>query len=129
MNKMDEFTVLMDVLRPDVVGITESWVTAEVDGAELGMNGYVLFRMDRASAVERRGGGVLLYVREELSPVEFCPTTEYPEHVWCRLGDVDGRGLLLGVCYRTASPVFGYDINARLRDMLTELRSESVVNG
>ena len=59
--------------------------------------------------------------------MEFCPTTEYPEHVWCRLGDVDGRGLLLGVCYRTASPVFGYDINARLRDMLTELRSERVL--
>ena len=27
MNKMDKFTVLMDVLRPDVVGITESWAT------------------------------------------------------------------------------------------------------
>ena len=55
-NKMDEFTVLMDVLRPDVVGITESWATADVDGAELGINGYVMFRKDRSSTVERSGG-------------------------------------------------------------------------
>ena len=103
MNKMDEFIVLMDVLRPDVVGITESWASTEVDGAELGVSGCVLFRVDRSSTVERRGGGGLLYVREELSPVEFHPSTEYPEHVWCRLGDVDGRGLLVGVCYRTSS--------------------------
>ena len=77
--------------------------------------------------MERRGGGVLLYVREELSPVEFCPSTEYPEHVWCRLGDVDGKGLLLGVCYRTVSLVFSYDISTRLRELLTELRGERVL--
>ena len=73
--------VLMDVLRPDVVGITESWASTEVDGAELGVGGYELFRVDRSSTVERRGGGVLLYVREELSPVEFHPSTQ-----WCSRG-------------------------------------------
>ena len=88
-----------------------------MDGAELRISGYVLFRKDRSSTVERRGGGVLLFVREVLSPVEFNPLTEYPEHVWCRLGDVGRRGLLLGICYRTASHVFGYDINARLREL------------
>ena len=61
-------------------------------------------------------------MREELSPEEICPSTEYPEHVWCRLGDVNGRGQLLGVCYRTASQMFDYDINTRLRELLTELR-------
>ena len=55
----------------------------------------------RIGQVWWRGGGVLLYVKEELSPVEFHTSTEYPEHVWCRLGDVDcrwariiGRGML-----------------------------------
>ena len=57
---------------------------------------YVLFRIDRSSTVERRGSGVLLYVREELSPVEFHPSTEYPEQVWCRLGDVGERGFTVG---------------------------------
>ena len=88
---------------------------------------YVFFRRDRSSTVESRGGGVLLYVREELSPVEFISLTEYPEHVWCRLGDVGRRGLLLGVCYRTASQVFGYDINARLRELLIELKDDRVL--
>ena len=58
MNKMDEFMVLMDVLRPDVVGITESWALMEVDGAELAVSGYELFRLDRSSTVER---GVVVY--------------------------------------------------------------------
>ena len=49
-----------------------------------------------SSTVERRGGGVLLYVREELSPVEFCPSTEYPEQVWCRLGMSMGNDCCLG---------------------------------
>ena len=71
MNKMNEFMALMDVLRPDIVGVTESWAREEVDEAELSIGGYVLFRKDRSYEVERRGGGVLLYVREELSPVEF----------------------------------------------------------
>ena len=62
MNKMNEFMALMDVLRPDVVGVTESWAREEVDEAELGIDGYVLFRKDRSCAVERKGGGVLLYM-------------------------------------------------------------------
>ena len=41
MNKMDEFVVLMDVLRPDVMGVTESWASAEVEDAELSISGYV----------------------------------------------------------------------------------------
>ena len=59
--------------------------------------------------------------------MEFIPLTEYPEHVWCRLGDVGRRGLLLGVCYRTASQGFGYDINARLRELLIELKDDRVL--
>ena len=110
-----------------MVGITESWASEEVDGAELGISGYVLFRKDRPSAIERRGGGVLLYVREELTPVEFHPRTEYPEHIWCRLGDDKGKGLLVGVCYRTGSQIFDYDLSARIREMLTELRDDRVL--
>ena len=109
------------------MGVTESWAREEVDEAELSIGGYVLFRKDRSYEVERRGGGVLLYVREELSPVEFHTSTEYPEHVWCRLGDDKGRGLLVGVCYRTTSLMFDCDVNARLREVLTELRDERVL--
>ena len=127
MNKMNEFMALMDVLRSDIVGVTESWARKEVDEAEFSIGGYVLFRKDRSCGVDRRGGGVLLYVREELSPVEFHTSTEYPEHVWCRLGDDMGRGLLVGVCYRTTSLVFDCDVNARLREVLTELRDERVL--
>ena len=41
--------------------------------------------------------------------------------------DVDGRGLLVGVCYRISSQVFEYDINARIREVLAELRDDRVL--
>ena len=34
---------------------------------------------------------------------------------------------MLGVCYRRASPVFGSDINARLRELLVELKDDRVL--
>ena len=39
MNKLDEFAASMDVLKPNVVGITESWASAVVDEAEMGISG------------------------------------------------------------------------------------------
>ena len=38
--------------------------------AELGLEGYVMFRKDR---MERKGGGVLLYVKDTISVYEVYP--------------------------------------------------------
>ena len=81
------------------------------------MAGYVRFRKDRQdSEVMRGGGGMLLYVREELSPVEFKTDTFYPEHIWCRILDNQRREILIGVCYRTTSiGIFDCDEHEQLR--------------
>ena len=44
---------------PHIIGIAESWANKDITDAELGLEGYVMFRNDRMG---RRGGGVL-YVK------------------------------------------------------------------
>jgi len=81
-----------------VIKITESWATPQITDSELSINGYMLFRVDRQGEEVTRRGGVMLYVKECFSPVEFRPRSEFPEHVWCRVLDDWGQELLVRVC-------------------------------
>ena len=48
---------------PHIIGITESWANKDILDAELGLNGYAMFRNNR---IGRRGGRVILYIKEEI---------------------------------------------------------------
>ena len=55
--------------KPEIVGITETWShtnTRDYEG-EFDLAGYSMFKKDR---INKEGGGVLLYVREYLNPVD-----------------------------------------------------------
>ena len=56
-NKENEFNIMVDDIKPHIIGITESWANNDITDAELGLEGYVMFRKGR---VGRRGGGVLI---------------------------------------------------------------------
>ena len=47
--------------------VTESWATSEISDSELSLDGFALFRKDRCDVRPGKGGGVLLYVSNELS--------------------------------------------------------------
>ena len=89
MNKLDDLVATVCVLRPDIVGITETWASERVDDAELMIAGYDMFRCDRPSSF--RGGGVLLYVREELNAIGYETKSKFPEQIWCKIFDRKGR--------------------------------------
>ena len=74
---MDELTAIVNLWEPDVVGVTERWASENNFDTEYELEGYRMFRHDRPSG--NRGGGVLLYARNELEPIEVVPRTEYPE--------------------------------------------------
>ena len=66
---MDSFRALMVVEKPDIVGITETWIsttTTDFEG-EYDLLGYKMFKRDR---IGKKGGGVLLYIKESLNPVD-----------------------------------------------------------
>ena len=60
MNKIDEITNLIDVNHVDIACVTETWLSDEVPPCVTGIDGYTCERRDR---VDRRGGGVLIYIR------------------------------------------------------------------
>ena len=46
-NKKNELNIMVDDIKPHIICITESWAHNDITYAELGLEGYVLFRKDR----------------------------------------------------------------------------------
>ena len=83
-NKKNELNIMVEDTDPHIIGITESWANIDITYAELGLTGYVMFRKDR---IGRRGGGVILYVKESIEAYEIKLEREADcnEAVWCKI--------------------------------------------
>ena len=66
-NTKDELNIMVDDIKPHIIGITESRANNDITDAELGQEGYAMFRKDRMG---RRGGGVLLYIKDTIPAYE-----------------------------------------------------------
>ena len=62
-NKKTELNIMVYDIKPHITGITESWTNDDITDAELGLEGNVMFRKYR---IGRRGGGVLLYIKDTI---------------------------------------------------------------
>ena len=97
-NKKNELNIIVDDIKPHIIGITESWANNDITDAELGLEGYEMFRKD---IIERRGGGVLLYIKETIPAyeVQLQEEADCNEAIWCKL--VTGHTTVtIGVVYR-----------------------------
>ena len=120
-NKVDLFKATVFDLQPNIIGVTESWVTDKIFDSELHLDNYRTFRCDRQTG--NRGGGVLLYIKDDLNPMEFHIDTEYDEQVWCYIGD-----LLVGICYRSSNlEIVGQDNETKLMKILHEVCNKHVL--
>ena len=83
-NKKDELNIMADDIKPHIIGITETWANNDVTDAELGLEGYAMFRKDRMG---RRGGGVLLYIKDNIPAyeVQLQEEADCNEAIWCKL--------------------------------------------
>ena len=63
-----------------------------------------MLRKDRAIGDKIRGGGVALYIKNEISVTARDDLTEanFPESIWCNI-EIGGEKTLVGVCYRPPS--------------------------
>ena len=96
-NKKNELDIMVDEIK-HIIGITESWANNDITDAELRLEGYVMFRKDRMG---RRGGGVLLYIKETIPAyeVQLQEESDCNEAIWCKL--VTGHTTVtIGVVYR-----------------------------
>lgn len=104
MNKIDELELYLTQEKPDLLGITETWTYEDVQDSEICVEGYTLLRKDRAIGDKIRGGGVALYIKNEISVTARDDLTEanFPESIWCNI-EIGGEKTLVGVCYRPPS--------------------------
>ena len=95
-----EATVSSEVL--DVIAIVETWATPDDDDL-LKLRGYNIFRRDRTN---RKGGGVLIYVRDDINCSDISIKFNDPlsihevEIIWVELTFSENKKVALGVCYR-----------------------------
>ena len=45
-NKKNDLNIMIDDIKLHIIGITESWANNDITYAELGLEGYVMFRKD-----------------------------------------------------------------------------------
>ncbi|PIK40492.1 hypothetical protein BSL78_22653 [Apostichopus japonicus] len=87
-------------------GITESWLREDIDSAEVSHPGYVVYRQDRRDTHNGVGGGVLLYVRDDIVSVEKSQLQgSFVNSVWCELSTNNSKRsrdvITDGVVYRS----------------------------
>ena len=108
---------------PHILGITEYWATTDISDAELGLTGYVMFRKD---IIGRRGGGVILHIKESIQTYEnkLQKEAECKEAVWCNI--VTGNSTLtVGIAYR--SPSISIDENEKVQNATKEVSKRDCI--
>ncbi|XP_048786380.1 uncharacterized protein LOC125686444 [Lagopus muta] len=98
-NKQEELEICVRSHGYDLIAITETWWDSSRDWNVV-MEGYALFRKDWPA---RRGGGVALYVREQLECIELHlgESGVAVESLWVRIkGRAGMADTVVGVCYR-----------------------------
>jgi len=95
-HKIDELRQLVTLRDYDIISVAETWATVD---SELLIERFSMYRVDH---IVTRGGGVVLYIKENLrSSIDNKLMLENSEDsVWCSVKTNDKR-LLIGVCYRS----------------------------
>ena len=125
-NKKNELNIMVDDIKPHIIGITESWAHNGITDAELGLEGYVMFRKDR---IGKKGGGVLLYIKENIPAyeVQLSEEADCNEAIWCKL--VTGHTTVaIGVVYRC--PNITKQNNEKIHNAISEVsKGECIIMG
>ena len=122
-NKKNELDIMVDEIKPHIIGITESWANNDITDAELGLEGYVMFRKDRMG---KRGGGVLLYIKETIPAyeVQLHEEADCNEAIWCKL--VTGHTTVtIGVVYRC--PNITKENNDKIHNAISEVSKRDCI--
>jgi len=125
-NKHKELELYVLEKKFDIIGITETWLNAEILDNEMSIEGYTLHRNDRNNAEKHRGGRVAIYVNNDLNCVHRDEIFEqnFPETIWCNIS-CNGENTLVGVCYRAPDSI---QINDEaLYSLINRVSKEEVV--
>lgn len=106
-NKVDYINILLHNNCIDVLCLTETWLTDDIDDAELNINGYSIYRLDRQN--EKSHGGVMCYVKDSLSfkqNIDLCDKDI--EALFIEINLPKTKPILVGNVYRPPSCTVDY---------------------
>ena len=106
-----------------IIGITDSWANNDITNTELGLEGNVMFRKYR---IGRRGGGVLLHIKETIPAyeVQLHEEADCNEAIWCNL--VTGHTtVIIGVVYRC--PNITKQNNEQIHNAINEVSKDDCI--
>lgn len=99
--KIDLLRVWVEQYKPNVITLSETWLTNRISNNEIKLTNYVLYRADRGC----RGGGVATYVSSNLVSELIIPHVE-PLHFECIFVKVtlhENKYITIGNIYRPPS--------------------------
>lgn len=126
--KFFELSALVDIYKPDIVGIKETWFNSSIPESEYNLVGFHKpVRQDRKDTSDGRGGGVLLYISNDLEFEQiFPPDAElFTNSVWAEIKQKNGRNVNIGLVYR--SPNSCQDNDAMLCSTLRNLSHKDLI--
>lgn len=84
----------------DIIVLSETWLHLGINSNELGMENYVIYRLDRNvnTSVSVRGGGVLIAVKKTLPSHSIKTDQNTVEHLFVEVM-VNGSPILIGAVY------------------------------
>ena len=103
----------------DIIGVTESWLnTVSRDYlAEYNIPGYTIFEKSREN---RNGGGILLYIKSNLNPVQISkPLIANVDALYVLLKGKNGAKLAIVLLYRP--PAQSVQTDRDIYDQISEL--------
>ncbi|CAB4019684.1 Hypothetical predicted protein [Paramuricea clavata] len=118
MNKLDQIRLFLCKKDVHIFGISESHTSASINDSELEVDGYVVERKDRNSAVY---GGVLCYIRDGISfqrrkDLEI----DGVEAIWVEVFIVNSKSILICIVYKPpdSSLYLDKNFNSKFDNML-----------
>ena len=115
-----ELKAVIDNTNFDVVAVSESWLTHNTPRNRFHIDGFKIFRNDRK---DKRGGGVCVYVKDELSckQITFQNCSDVPETLWVEVS-IGHVKVAIGVLYKP--PKIHYSTFENLHDNLVQIYSK-----
>jgi hypothetical protein len=124
-NKLAALEILIKDENIDILGITDTWLVENITDNEISFNGFSIFRCDRNDPVKERGGGVILYIKNELNPCQIpdISVSSFQESIWCSIKFMNNN-INIGVVYRAGdSSEWNDEILYNLIDTLYDKRT------
>ena len=73
--------------KPQIIFLTETWLSPSITDAELNLTDYIIYRNDRKGNVTERGGGVLIGIDKKLKSkvIEYSEPYHNSDHIFLQI--------------------------------------------